>query len=105
MEKERTLAPWTKCNAELELLVTMVSAVLSFYSIFLVSLKMQLFYKIVASDTEINISTYSILLKNLLSAGNWRKYIEVTHNSKLIPYLSFFSSSLTIYVEENIILT
>lgn len=38
---------------------------------------MQLFYKIVASGTEINLSTYSILLKNLLAAGNWRKYIEV----------------------------
>ncbi|KAL5539473.1 hypothetical protein UlMin_042961 [Ulmus minor] len=38
---------------------------------------MKLFYKIVESGAEINIDTYSILLKNLLSAGNWRKYIEV----------------------------
>ncbi|EXC04358.1 hypothetical protein L484_015985 [Morus notabilis] len=38
---------------------------------------MKLFYKIVASGAEINMSTYSILLKNLLSSGNWRKYIEV----------------------------
>ena len=39
---------------------------------------MQLFYKIVATGADINFNTYSILLKNLLSAGNWRKYIEVT---------------------------
>ncbi|KAK2975136.1 hypothetical protein RJ640_010816, partial [Escallonia rubra] len=38
---------------------------------------MKLFYKIVASGAEINFSTYSILLKNLLTAGNWRKYVEV----------------------------
>lgn len=38
---------------------------------------MQLFLKIVASGAEINYSTYSVLLKNLLAAGNWRKYIEV----------------------------
>ncbi|OWM67253.1 hypothetical protein CDL15_Pgr000705 [Punica granatum] len=38
---------------------------------------MKLFYKIVGSGAEINVSTYSILLKNLLALGNWRKYIEV----------------------------
>jgi len=38
---------------------------------------MQLFYKIVATGAEISFSTYSILLKDLLAAGNWRKYIEV----------------------------
>ncbi|KAM7505449.1 hypothetical protein LguiB_004353 [Lonicera macranthoides] len=38
---------------------------------------MKLFYKIVESGTEINSSTYSILLKNLLATRNWRKYIEV----------------------------
>ncbi|KAK0582912.1 hypothetical protein LWI29_031031 [Acer saccharum] len=38
---------------------------------------MKLFYKIVASGPEANLNTYSILLKNLLAAGNWRKYIEV----------------------------
>lgn len=38
---------------------------------------MQLFYKIIASGVEVNFNTYSILLKNLLAAGNWRKYIEV----------------------------
>lgn len=42
-----------------------------------VEIMMKLFYKIVASGAEINSSTYSILLKKLLSAGNWRKYIEV----------------------------
>lgn len=43
---------------------------------------MQLYYKIAASGTEISFSTYTILLKNLLAVGNWRKYIEVGH---LIP--------------------
>lgn len=38
---------------------------------------MKLFLKLVASGAEINYSTYSILLKNLLAAGNWQKYIEV----------------------------
>ncbi|KAL2923578.1 hypothetical protein RDABS01_015069 [Bienertia sinuspersici] len=38
---------------------------------------MKLFLKIVASGAEINYSTYSVLLRNLLAAGNWRKYIEV----------------------------
>jgi len=39
--------------------------------------KIQLFYRFVALGSSVNISTYSILLKNLLSFGNWRKYIEV----------------------------
>ncbi|XP_002529506.3 pentatricopeptide repeat-containing protein At2g41720 isoform X1 [Ricinus communis] len=38
---------------------------------------MKLFYKITASGAEINFNTYSIMLKNLLAVGNWRKYIEV----------------------------
>ncbi|KAE8692542.1 Detected protein of unknown function [Hibiscus syriacus] len=38
---------------------------------------MKLFYKIISSGVPVNFSTYSILLKNLLAAGNWRKYIEV----------------------------
>ncbi|KAK6791217.1 hypothetical protein RDI58_010298 [Solanum bulbocastanum] len=38
---------------------------------------MQFFYKVVTSGTEVNLTTYSVLLKNLLAAGNWRKYIEV----------------------------
>ncbi|KAI8562298.1 hypothetical protein RHMOL_Rhmol03G0023300 [Rhododendron molle] len=37
-----------------------------------------IFLKIVATGGEISVSTYSIVLKNLLAAGNWRKYIEVT---------------------------
>lgn len=35
------------------------------------------FYMVVTSGTEVNLTTYSVLLKNLLAAGNWRKYIEV----------------------------
>uniref|UniRef100_A0A2P2KV72 Pentatricopeptide repeat-containing protein At2g41720 isoform X2 n=1 Tax=Rhizophora mucronata TaxID=61149 RepID=A0A2P2KV72_RHIMU len=38
---------------------------------------MKLFYKIIASAAEVSFNTYSILLKNLLAVGNWRKYIEV----------------------------
>lgn len=38
---------------------------------------MKVFLKIVASGTEIGYPTYSIVLKNLLAAGNWRKYMEV----------------------------
>ncbi|KAG5555735.1 hypothetical protein RHGRI_006395 [Rhododendron griersonianum] len=38
---------------------------------------MMIFLKIVATGGEISVSTYSIVLKNLLAAGNWRKYIEV----------------------------
>lgn len=46
---------------------------------FPLSSHVQLFYKLVASGADINVNTYSILLKNLLMAGNWRKYIEVTY--------------------------
>ncbi|KAI8545781.1 hypothetical protein RHMOL_Rhmol07G0064800 [Rhododendron molle] len=38
---------------------------------------MMIFLKIVATGGEISVSTYLIVLKNLLAAGNWRKYIEV----------------------------
>ncbi|KAK8301034.1 hypothetical protein V6Z12_D05G435300 [Gossypium hirsutum] len=38
---------------------------------------MKLFYKIIASGVPVSFNTYSILLKNLLAAENWRKYIEV----------------------------
>ena len=42
---------------------------------------------IVASGADINFETYSILLKNLLAVGKWRKYIEV-------PNGFFFLSNL-----------
>lgn len=54
-----------------------------FYKLILLCIiyeQMQLFYKIIGSGAEINCNTYSILLKNLLAVGNWRKYIEVTYN-------------------------
>ncbi|KAG6418978.1 hypothetical protein SASPL_121186 [Salvia splendens] len=38
---------------------------------------MKLFLKIVSSRGEADSTTYAVLLKNLLAAGNWRKYIEV----------------------------
>ncbi|KAL8225363.1 hypothetical protein R6Q57_017920 [Mikania cordata] len=37
----------------------------------------KIFYKIVTTGAEINNSTYLVLLKNLLAAQNWRKYLEV----------------------------
>lgn len=61
----------------------------------------QMFLKIVASGAEINYSTYSVLLKSLLAAGNWRKYIEViwtrvkvAHESFLITIPSFLHGIL-----------
>lgn len=38
---------------------------------------LKLFFKMLASGADVNLNTYSILLKNLLSSGNWRKYLEV----------------------------
>ncbi|MQL79272.1 hypothetical protein Taro_011709 [Colocasia esculenta] len=38
---------------------------------------MKLFYKIIASELHINCGTYLVLLRHLLAAGKWRKYIEV----------------------------
>ncbi|CAA6654058.1 unnamed protein product [Spirodela intermedia] len=38
---------------------------------------MKLFYKMTASGLDVNRGTYSILLRHLLAAGKWRKYIEV----------------------------
>ncbi|XP_020100290.1 pentatricopeptide repeat-containing protein At2g41720 isoform X2 [Ananas comosus] len=38
---------------------------------------MKIFFKILASCSNVGCATYSILLKNLLAAGKWRKYIEV----------------------------
>ncbi|KAI5427100.1 hypothetical protein KIW84_032501 [Lathyrus oleraceus] len=38
---------------------------------------LKLFFKMLTSGAEVNFNTYSILLKNLLSSGNWRKYLEV----------------------------
>lgn len=66
---------------------------LSFSSLFLTA---QLFYKIVASNGDINFDTYSILLKNLLSVGSWRKYIEVTYKSnfQFLIFLKLCNNSL-----------
>ncbi|KAJ0980952.1 hypothetical protein J5N97_009207 [Dioscorea zingiberensis] len=40
---------------------------------------MKLFCKILASGVKVSSATYCILLKNLLAAGKWQKYIEVLH--------------------------
>lgn len=54
-----------------------------------------------ASGAEINYSTYSILLKNLLAVGKWRKYIEVSSDFSstlvticIFSFLFFFFSFL-----------
>ncbi|GFY96208.1 tetratricopeptide repeat (TPR)-like superfamily protein [Actinidia rufa] len=58
---------------------------------------MKLFYKIVATGAVINFSTYSILLKNLLASGYWRKYVEVLHwmeDAGIQPSIQMYSSIL-----------
>lgn len=47
---------------------------------------MQLFHKIMVCCSPVRLSTYSILMKNLLAAGKWRKCIEVSLS--LSPLLS-----------------
>lgn len=47
---------------------------------------LQLFLKIVASRGEVDSTTYAVLLKNLLAAGNWRKYTEVIMSSNLLNF-------------------
>ncbi|XP_024982307.1 pentatricopeptide repeat-containing protein At2g41720 isoform X2 [Cynara cardunculus var. scolymus] len=58
---------------------------------------MKIFYKIVATGAEINNSTYTVLLKNLLAAGNWRKYLEVMQwmeDSGVQPSVEMYQSIL-----------
>ncbi|XP_028083682.1 pentatricopeptide repeat-containing protein At2g41720 isoform X2 [Camellia sinensis] len=58
---------------------------------------MKLFYRIVATGAEITFSTYSILLKNLLAAGNWRKYVEVLQwmeDAKIQPSIAMYRDIL-----------
>ncbi|KAL6639046.1 hypothetical protein ACP70R_022776 [Stipagrostis hirtigluma subsp. patula] len=38
---------------------------------------MKLFYKMLTSCSTVSLSTYTVLLENLLVVGKWRKYIEV----------------------------
>uniref|UniRef100_A0A0A9H6S0 Pentatricopeptide repeat-containing protein n=1 Tax=Arundo donax TaxID=35708 RepID=A0A0A9H6S0_ARUDO len=38
---------------------------------------MKLFYKMLTSCSTVGLSTYTVLLRNLLVAGRWRKYVEV----------------------------
>ncbi|KAK6941818.1 Pentatricopeptide repeat [Dillenia turbinata] len=55
---------------------------------------MKLFYKVLSSGAEITFYTYSILLKNLLGAGNWKKYIEVLQwmeDSGIRPSIAMYS--------------
>lgn len=55
---------------------------------------MQLFYKMVASGEKVSFTTYSVLLKNLLAAGKWRKYIEVG----ILEALELFYGYLLFYM-------
>lgn len=59
------------------------SGMISSYSL------LQLFLKIVASCGEADSTTYAVLLKNLLAAGNWRKYIEVMSSNLLRMHLLY----------------
>lgn len=51
----------------------------------------------VSSGADVNFNTYSILLKNLLSAGNWRKYIEVTYRLSSVSLVNMLLFSCQFY--------
>ncbi|KAI3472203.1 hypothetical protein Pfo_029691 [Paulownia fortunei] len=59
---------------------------------------MKLFLKIVASGAEVDSTTYAVLLKSLLTAGYWRKYIEVMQwmeDAGVPPSAQMYSSILS----------
>ncbi|KAK1277599.1 Pentatricopeptide repeat-containing protein [Acorus gramineus] len=59
---------------------------------------MKLFYKIVASGAKVNYGMYSILLRNLLNSGKWRKYIEVLQwmeDSGIQPSLQMYRNAFS----------
>ncbi|KAI3471607.1 hypothetical protein Pfo_028257 [Paulownia fortunei] len=58
----------------------------------------KLFLKIVASGAEVDSTTYAVLLKSLLTAGYWRKYIEVMQwmeDAGVPPSAQMYSSILS----------
>lgn len=63
---------------------------------------MKVFYKIVASGVDISLCTYEILLKNLLAAGNWRKYVEVPSSLNVCLAFDILSQSDKVFVDRRI---
>ncbi|KAL0453113.1 UNVERIFIED_CONTAM: Pentatricopeptide repeat-containing protein [Sesamum latifolium] len=72
----------------------------SFGKIGKIETMIKLFLKIVASGAEVDASTYAVLLKNLLAARNWRKYIEV--NSQTSSDKIFWFQFLTTQAFEHL---
>lgn len=65
---------------------------------------MKLFYKMVTSCSTVGLSTYTVLLRNLLAVGKWRKYIEVLQwmeDAGLRPTLYMYQSVLPYIWRDN----
>ncbi|BAT00611.1 Os07g0213300, partial [Oryza sativa Japonica Group] len=65
---------------------------------------MKLFYKMVTSCSTVGLSTYAVVLRNLLVVGKWRKYIEVLQwmeDSGVHPTLYMFQNVLPYIWREN----
>nr|CAB3456087.1 unnamed protein product [Digitaria exilis] len=65
---------------------------------------MKLFYKMVTSCSTVGLSTYTVLLRNLLIVGKWRKYIEVLQwmeDAGVRPTLYMYQSVLPYIWRDN----
>lgn len=65
---------------------------------------MKLFYKMVTSCSTVGLSTYTILLRNLLIVGKWRKYVEVLQwmeDAGVCPTLYMYQSVLPYIWRDN----
>uniref|UniRef100_A0ACD5V0W5 Uncharacterized protein n=1 Tax=Avena sativa TaxID=4498 RepID=A0ACD5V0W5_AVESA len=65
---------------------------------------MKLFYKMVNSCSTVGLSTYTVLLRNLLVVGKWRKYIEVLQwmeDTGVRPTLYMYQSVLPYMWRDN----
>ncbi|WVZ62444.1 hypothetical protein U9M48_012196 [Paspalum notatum var. saurae] len=65
---------------------------------------MKLFYKMVTSCSTVGLSTYTVLLKNLLVVGKWRKYVEVLQwmeDAGVRPTLYMYQSVLPYIWRDN----
>ncbi|KAG8100311.1 hypothetical protein GUJ93_ZPchr0013g35686 [Zizania palustris] len=65
---------------------------------------MKMFYKMVTSCSTVGLSTYTVLLRNLLAVGKWRKYIEVLQwmeDAGVRPTLFMYQNVLPYIWREN----
>lgn len=58
---------------------------------------MKLFYKMVSSCSTVGLSTYKVLLRNLLAVGKWRKYVEV------LQWMEDAGVRPTLYMYQNVL--